>query len=235
VIRETFAEDFIANCSIPGIVDLMPDDSSMALKEQMKDMKAGASLLTLYLGLSKPLRELGSNSYSICVYDSSVRSLADISHNNKDEFSRRNFILVDYGQIDSGLSSGDKSVAGICCVDYFTQWEKLGREEYNLKKEETASLLTDRLERIIPGIRSIIVHSEVATSATVNRYTLNPEGAVYGFVQTPGKKAVNTNKVLENLHVASAWGKTGGGFSGAISGGYFCALNVLRKKAGRRI
>ena len=33
----------------------------------------------------------------------------------------------------------------------------------------------------------------------------------------------------ENVHLASAWGKIGGGFSGAILSGYMCATDLLRK------
>ncbi|MBE0673859.1 MAG: NAD(P)/FAD-dependent oxidoreductase, partial [Bacteroidales bacterium] len=64
-------------------------------------------------------------------------------------------------------------------------------------------------------------------------YTLNPGGAVYGFAQNPGRKVLDSFKPVENLHFASAWGRTGGGFSGAICGGYLCAFNILRKKARR--
>jgi all-trans-retinol 13,14-reductase len=87
-----------------------------------------------------------------------------------------------------------------------------------------------RLEKIIPGIKDIIEYCEVGTPATVKRYTLNPGGAVYGFAQSPSRKVFESFKPLENLHFASAWGKTGGGFSGAIFGGYMCAFSILRKK-----
>jgi all-trans-retinol 13,14-reductase len=66
---------------------------------------------------------------------------------------------------------------------------------------------------------------------SVKRYTLNPGGAVYGFEQRPFKSVINVNKIFDNLHIASAWGKTGGGFSGAIYGGYLCAINIIRKKS----
>jgi phytoene dehydrogenase-like protein len=59
---------------------------------------------------------------------------------------------------------------------------------------------------------------------------LNPGGAVYGFAQTPGRKFIDSFKNIENLYFASAWGRTGGGFSGVIMGGYLCALNILRRK-----
>ncbi|MBI5009072.1 MAG: hypothetical protein HZB98_05375, partial [Bacteroidia bacterium] len=59
---------------------------------------------------------------------------------------------------------------------------------------------------------------------------LNPEGAVYGFARSPGLPPVDLTGLPDNLHFASAWGKTGGGFSGAIYSGYLSAMNILRKR-----
>jgi phytoene dehydrogenase-like protein len=123
-------------------------------------------------------------------------------------------------------------VGALCCIDYLTDWEGLDNKEYNSKKEKVASVFIERLEKIIPGIKNIIEYYEVGTSATVRRYTLNPDGAVYGFAQIPSRKVIDAFRSLDNLHFASAWGKTGGGFSGAIYGGYLCAMNILRKRSG---
>jgi hypothetical protein len=53
---------------------------------------------------------------------------------------------------------------------------------------------------------------------------------VYGFAQVPSKPQFDDKVLPANVHIASAWGKTGGGFSGAIYGGYLCAYNILRKR-----
>jgi phytoene dehydrogenase-like protein len=116
-------------------------------------------------------------------------------------------------------------------VDYLKDWTGLDRKAYLEKKAEVAAVLTGRLERMIPGIKENIEYVEVGTPYTCQRYTLNPEGAVYGFAQSPNKKPMDTSMLPENLFFASAWGKTGGGFSGAIYGGYLCALNVMRKRS----
>ena len=87
-----------------------------------------------------------------------------------------------------------------------------------------------RLEKLIPGFRGAVEYYEVGTSKTIQRYTLNPGGAVYGFAQTPERMALEEISSIDNLHYASAWTRTGGGFSGAIMGGYMCAFNILRKK-----
>jgi phytoene dehydrogenase-like protein len=187
-------------------------------------------LLTIYLGFKKSLKAIGNNHYSTFVFDSSVKTQADILKNNKADFHRRSFTFIDYGQIDSGLAPEAKSVGAVCCIDYLEDWELFSPEEYKKKKEEVAKIFIQRLENLIPGITSEIEYYEVGTPATIKRYTRNPGGAVYGFAQVPGKPSVNFSGIFDNLHIASAWGKTGGGFSGAIFGGFLCAISILRKK-----
>ncbi len=148
------------------------------------------------------------------------------------DFALRSFTFVDYGQVDSRLAPAGKSVGAICCIDYLKDWEGLDRKEYFSKKELVASAFLERLEKLIPGVGNIIEYHEVGTPSTLRRYTLNPGGAVYGFAQTPSRKSIDTSTLPDDLHFASAWGKTGGGFSGAIYGGYLCAIHILRKKPG---
>lgn len=229
-VRESFADEVIANNSMPAVADMLPPAYGTELKNEFSSLKSGASLLTVYFGFSRPLKELGHNYYSIFVYDESVKSPADIAANNRDDFSRRSFTFVDYGQLDSELAPAGKDVGALCCIDYLDDWMESERKQYDFRKVYVAQVFMDRLEKIIPGFRSAVEYYEVGTPSTVRRYTLNPDGAVYGFAQNPGRKVIDTFRPVENLHFASAWGKTGGGFSGAIYGGYLCAINILRKK-----
>ena len=172
---------------------------------------------------------MGNTYYSTFIYDASVRSQADILENNHSDFSTRSFTLVDYSQIDSMLAPEGKSVGAVCCIDYPSDWENLTREEYNRMKADVADTITDRCDRIIPGFRDAVEYAEVATSLSVKRFTLNPGGAVYGFAQNPEKPTGYLQALPENIHIASAWGKFGGGFSGSIFSGYMTAIDLLRK------
>ena len=230
---EYTAGEIVANNAIPALADLLPPETGAQLKDECSGLNTGASLLTVYLGFDRPLREMGHNYYSTFIYDSSVRSQADIAANNRDDFSRRSFTFVDYGQVDSGIAPEGKGVGAVCCIDYLADWENLTREEYVSKKEDVAKTFIRRLGEVIPRFEDVVGYYEVGTPVTVKRYTLNPGGAVYGFAQNPGRKVIDSFKPVENLHFASAWGRTGGGFSGAICGGYLCAFNIMRKKARR--
>lgn len=225
-----YADEIVANASMPQIAALLPAEMGIKLKDAIGSQKPGASLLTIYFGFKGKLSSLGNKHYSTFVFDNSVKSPGDILKNNQDDFEKRSFTFVDYGQIDSELAPKNRSVGALCCIDYLSDWENLSISNYKAKKEMVSRILISRLEKLIPGFMVLIDYYEVGTSSTIKRYTLNPGGAVYGFAQIPDKPIIDTSKIIGNLHFASAWGKTGGGFSGVIFSGYLCAYNILRKR-----
>ena len=215
--------------SVPGLRELLPEEDALRISDAIQGQRPGASLLTVYFGFKKSLKETGSRYYSTFVFDGSVKTQSDIIRNNRSGFDQRSFTFVDYSQVDSALAPEGRSVGAICCIDYPGDWENLSKEEYKRKKEETARIFIRRLEKLIPGSSDQIEYYEIGTPLTVRRYTLNPEGAVYGFAQVPSRPAVNYAGIFDNLHFASAWGSLGGGFSGTILSGYLCAAGILRK------
>jgi len=181
-VTKVKGDDIIINAAIPNVAkELLPKESGDKLGKEIENTEIGASLLTLYLGFKKPLKDIGNKFYSTFVYDDSVKNQSDIITNNKSDFTTRSFTLVDYSQVDSGLAPDGKSVGALCCIDYLSDWDKLDKSDYYTKKEEVAQIFINRLEKLIPGIKDIIEYYEIGTSKTVARYTLNPLGAVYGF------------------------------------------------------
>ena len=139
---------------------------------------------------------------------------------------------MDYSQVDSRLAPEGKSVGAVCAVDYSF---RLGKSEpgrvYLRMKADVADIITDRCEKFIPGFRDAVEYVEVATSLSVKRFTLNPGGSRLWLCPDSGKNPWNTSKALpENIHIASAWGKLGGGFSGAFMNGYNTANDLLKRE-----
>jgi phytoene dehydrogenase-like protein len=227
---KAYATDIVANAAMKNVAEMLPEEYGNNITDQIKDKEIAASLLTMYIGLKKPLQELGYNNYSAFIYGDDIKTQSDILTNSKSDFTQRSFTFVDYGQIDSELAPKGKSVASICCIDYASDWEGLDRKEYLAKKENVAQTFISRLEKFIPGIKEAIDYYEIGTATTVKRYILTPQGSVYGFAQTPEQILSEEVKTIENLHFASAWGKLGGGYSGAIYNGYVCGFNILRKR-----
>ncbi|TVR68788.1 MAG: NAD(P)/FAD-dependent oxidoreductase, partial [Marinilabiliales bacterium] len=225
------AREIVVNAAVPNLAgNLLPESQGRILSEKIEGMKTGASLLTVYFGFKKSLKEVGNRHYSMFVFDPSVETQKDIVRNNNAGFDERSFTFVDYSQVDSALAPPGKGVGAVCCIDYLSEWEGMDRKSYLNKKSDVAETFIARCEELIPGFKDALEFVEVATPLTVRRYTLNPAGAVYGFAQNPGKPSAYLSALPGNIHIASAWGKFGGGFSGSIYSGYMTALDILRKR-----
>jgi len=227
-----YADVIIANTAIPNLANgLLPEKETEILNSQIKEFKGGPSVLTLYLGFKSKLSEIGNKYYSTFVIDESVSSIKEMLANNRADFSKRSYVFVDYGIIDSGLAPEGKSVGVVCTMDYYDDWASLDKTAYKRKKEEVQNTLIDRLEKQFPGIKEQIEYVELATAKTIERYTLNPKGSPYGYAQTleqTARKRLKQKSIIPGLYYASAWSSPGGGFTGAIYSGYICALNVLK-------
>jgi len=219
-IKTMFAKNIIFNGAIPNLENMLPDTEKKLVLNKSANWQLSPSNITLYLGFDKPLKDLGSTSYSTMF----------LSENTQFGDSIENTLnLCDYSQIDSGLSSSDKSFAVLVQIDYIKNWENLSKDEYKKAKVEKIEELLSKLESKIPNIRKHIIYSELATPKTNERYTLNKNGAIYGFAQLPNQAFLNRIQVrseIPNLFYASAWTMPGGGFTGAILSGYFASLEI---------
>jgi len=228
-IKKDFAEIIVANAAVPNVVAMLSGNEQLFLRKKVDTLEKACSLLIIYIGFKKRVKDLGNSCYSTFVVDSSVTALGDLSDNFRGEYSRRGFVFVDYSQIDAQLAPEGKGFGSICMVDYLSAWNHLGPEEYKKKKQQVAQVFFRRLEKVIPGVTNEIDCYEVGTPKTIQRYTLNPAGSVYGFAQIPkqaGLFRLANKSPVKNLYFASAWSRPGGGFTGAILSGWFCAEEV---------
>jgi phytoene dehydrogenase-like protein/ferredoxin-NADP reductase len=222
-------DNVVANCPMPLVSDMLDEPHAGTLQEETSSYEEACSLLSVYLGVNADLSDVGVDYYSTVFPGVDIKELKDIYPNKRGDWSKRGFVFVDYSKIDAGLAPEGKSVAVICAADYLKDWEGLSEDVYRAKKEEVAEILLQRLENRFPGLRDCIEYIEVGTPRTIQEYTLNPKGTVYGYAQTPaqsGFKRFRDNFLIPNLYFASAWAFPGGGFSGAIIGGFLVGLKM---------
>jgi phytoene dehydrogenase-like protein len=224
------AKYIIANNAVPALAKMLPKEQSLKVEDQIKNLQNSCSVITLYLGFTKMPKVLGNKFYSTFIANNDVKILKDFAEDLQHaDFDKRHLIFVDYSQIDSGLTPEGKSFGVLTTSDYGKDWENLSKEEYKTKNEEVSKAMIDRLEKLIPGIKEHIEYYELGTAKTVERYTLNPGGSVYGFSQTvsqAGDNRFGQSMPVKNLHIASAWGFPGGGFTGAIISGFLTSLKI---------
>ncbi|MEJ2037438.1 MAG: NAD(P)/FAD-dependent oxidoreductase [Desulfosarcinaceae bacterium] len=230
-IHEAFAPAVVANSAVPNVVNLLPQDQGARLKRRISPLQPACSLLSIYLGFEKDPACAGSRHYSTFVFDGGLTTQRRVLDNHHGDPARRNFVFADYSRIDSGLAPDGKGMGAICAPDYLEDWVGLDPDAYARKKEAVAKVFVKRLDDLHPGIRDLISYCEVGTPKTVRRYTLNPHGTAYGYAQTPrqaGLRRMAVRSGVPDLYFASAWAFPGGGFTGAIWGGWLCAGEVLR-------
>lgn len=91
------------------------------------------------------------------------------------------------------------------------------------------------LDQEFPGTAAAVVHREMVTARTMQRYLNTPGGAVYGFAPVRPSLARLLHPArtpVPGLWLASAF-TTGGGFTGAMMGGAAAAMAAIRTSAAR--
>ena len=86
----------------------------------------------------------------------------------------------------------------------------------------------------MPGLLDNIEVVEVATPLTLERFTLNQRGTFFGWHNTPDQsvlKRLDQVTPIENLLLAGAWTRPGGGQSAVMFSGRKAAKMILETEA----
>jgi len=197
------------------ISNISPEQTYVLYEIPYKEHKElGNSLLTIYLGFNKNLKEVyGKGEYSNFIL-------------NDNEFT-----FIDYAQIDSGLTDKDKSFGAICMIDDLKKWNKLDKKSYKEKKNRLMNTMIEELEKYYPNISKLIEYAEVGTAKTVKRYIHTPNGTAYGFKPTPKQffriPQIKSKKV-NNLYFVGQW-VIAGGFNPAIVSAELCFRTITKR------
>jgi phytoene dehydrogenase-like protein len=231
--KTVHAGAIVANAAIPNVEAMLPEKERALLQEKTAGLKPSCCVMNLYLGFRSEVSALNNSVYCTFVYNEDAKTMKDVVASLDGDICKRGFTFVDYSQIDSGLAPAGKSFGSLCTIDYLSDWEGLDPEAYRRKKELVSRTFISKLEKLIPGISEEIEFYELGTAKTVQRYTLNPGGSIYGYAQLPEQSGFlnrpsNTSPV-KNLYFASAWTFPGGGFTGAMLSGWFCAREILAR------
>ncbi|TKX32759.1 phytoene desaturase family protein [Campylobacter aviculae] len=234
---EVYADNIIANCD-PEIVynDLLKNknlDLTLDVKK-IENKNRACSLISAYFIYDRNISEIYPNmDYANFILDKEFFDASFDNSNTLDfEISKRTLAFVNYSKIDNGLSQRDDRFLGVAAISsHFKEWD-LNEKEYRVKKEEILQAIISKLDEYFPNLSSYMIHSELATPKSILRYTRAKEGTAYGFSQDKEGRAYRLNyvsKTVKNLFFASAFTFPGGGFTGAILGGYYTASKMLCK------
>jgi phytoene desaturase len=111
----------------------------------------------------------------------------------------------------------------LCPFDVGTSWRSA--------KTSFQQLLLEKAEKQFPGLNDRLLVVESGSPRTMERYTLNHQGAAYGWSPTPDQVGANRPAVkgpLDGLFFAGHWTRPGGGFVGVSFSGMLAAQAVLK-------
>ncbi|MEQ1701184.1 MAG: NAD(P)/FAD-dependent oxidoreductase [Ilumatobacteraceae bacterium] len=103
-------------------------------------------------------------------------------------------------------------------------------ETYLARKQQLTDQLLDAAERVLGPFRDHIVHCEMATTLSHERYTHSTGGTSYGYRHSPdqvGDHRPDHRTEIDGLWVVGANTVSGHGIAGGVTGGVFCASKIL--------
>ncbi len=130
------------------------------------------------------------------------------------------------GMTAASLEDKSRAPEGFGTVVLHEMVETTGRA---IDKALCTEKIIKKAEKIIPGIRERIVTLDCATPKTLNRYTMNFNGAAFGWKQAPGFRGTRRHGI-KNLYIAGHWGDMGGGVLAAAYSGARAASEILERE-----
>lgn len=182
---------------------LMSNDSLVkSTSDKLKNMEPSLSAFVLYLGTDGKLSGIPENT-----------GLWYLPHYDVEEL----YTLTVNGNIDDvewflyRLSPDKKSLY------MFINAPFKNKEYWKTNKKRFIDIFVNKMEKVVPGVSSHIIYKDAATPSTLNRWTLNHEGAAYGWAWKPSQLAVSEflpETAVENLYLTGHWTTLAQGVAG---------------------
>jgi prolycopene isomerase len=187
----------------------------------LRRMRVSLSAFVVYGATGLDLRGAGAT-HEMFLYDTWDHD-ADYANLLRGEFSRIGFAvptLVDPGLAPPGGHAFQITVP--LPYDLVPSWRR--------DKQRITERLLTRADAAFPGLLRSLVFALGGTPRTLERYTLNQKGAMYGWELTPdqvGPGRLGEESPLKGLMLAGHWTRPGAGVYGALSSGLSAAERVL--------
>jgi len=221
--QEIHAKTVISNADARHTFEELLGGGKAAQKtsDAIANMERSLSTVAIYLalegGVPEPLSGHENFAYESWDHDDAFEACQQAKPNS--------LVLCTPSSVDPSLAPEGKSVSALMALipfDAVSSW----RESKGTHAEE----LIAQAERLSPGLRDRIILEDAASPRTVERYTLNTHGALYGWAMTPsqsGRNRLAQKTDIEGLWLSGHWTQPGGGIYGVAASGLAAAKGVL--------
>ncbi|MBD3922207.1 NAD(P)/FAD-dependent oxidoreductase [Paenibacillus sp. PR3] len=131
--------------------------------------------------------------------------------------------------LDSGLAPEGYSVLSFMAMCDAAVVERV-REEKG--KSFVHEKFLDLLENKLPGIRKRLVIQEFATPRTIERYTSNHNGSIYGWMKSADQRwtsDIGPRTPVQGLYLAGHWTRNAHGVYGVMKSGKTTANHIIKQ------
>ncbi len=199
--------------------------------------KIGLPAFIVYLGVKKDLvGKLPGGNHTIFINETFDQN-ETFKYFREGTIEKALFAIINYTQIDPTNAPKGKNVIALVSImpyNYKGDWNlSKGYAAYKALKEEAARKLIKRAEKYYPGLSQYIEVMEVGTPRTMERYTLNPQGTIFGWEFSEEQsmmKRLPQDTPIDNLYLAGAWTFPCGGQSAVVMSGRMCADKILSEE-----
>ncbi len=198
--------------------------------DRLNEMKPANSLFGVYMGLNIDLAELGYEDTEIFYqpYTSDAKTLYDTMM--RGDFRNGAVAITIYSNYgDPIYAPKGKSVVTLTAYSDMDIWPEYG-EAYDAFKEKKVNELVELAAELIPELADpeCVEVKEGFTPRTLERFTMNKKGVVYGFYLSPEQwEKVPNRTPIPNLFIASNWTQVWHGMTSAQINGWQAAQLII--------
>jgi prolycopene isomerase len=227
----------ISNASAPATLFEMVGKEHLPKDyvERVENMKVGLSCFQVYMGVDKDYSEyFPGHTHEVMInttYDQ-ADNFANFMEGRPEEAS---FAIVNYSMADKTAAPAGKNVIVITSIlpyDWKDDWHiKESYQKYTDLKNETGMIFVRRAAEYLPDLESHLEVYEVGSPRTMEHYTLNPGGSIFGWDNTLDQallKRLPQETPIKNLYLSGAWTFPGGGQSAVLISGQMVGREILK-------
>ena len=208
------------------------ENMTRAYLEKLESLKPANSLFGVFLGLNIDLAKRGYKDTEI-FYNAHRSSIKNYEAMMKGDFQNGSVAITIYSNLgDPVYAPAGKSVVKLDAYSDIAYWPE-DRAAYEKLKAQKVDELIGLAAKVIPELADSknIEVKEGYTPRTIQRYTMNRGGVVYGFDVTPAQweKMPNTTPV-PNVFIASNWTQAWHGVGSCQVNGWRAARMILDRE-----
>jgi phytoene dehydrogenase-like protein len=227
----------ISNVNPNLLTKMLPLEFKKPLLKKMERFEYSLSSFILYVATDLNLKGMG------LPYFTYLRALSDMEEEyrmmQRGEIPKNPTLIVSIPTLlDPSLAPNGRHILKIMVVvpyQYGDEWGKQSPGKRQQVKEEFCQQILQQLEsKLIPDLRNHLLFYEAATPLTLERYTGNEQGAMYGLASTPeqiGNAKPSQSSPIPGLFRVGHYTRPSHGIVGASLSGLFAARAILKKMA----